>query len=90
MVYDDYLNWIRVHANTEKEDDFRGIFGLGEKANFDFFYKDGVYSMWSRDIPTPIENGKAPGKNMYGTHPYFMYKHKPNAWIGILYNLAAA
>ena len=46
--------------------------------------------MWSRDIPTPIENGKPPGNNMYGVHPYFMYKHRANAWVGIVYNLAAA
>lgn len=27
---------------------------------------------------------------MYGTHPYFMYKHKPGAWVGVLYKLAHA
>jgi hypothetical protein len=32
--------------------------------------------MWSRDIPTPDEDGKLPGKNMYGVHPFYMYKHK--------------
>jgi hypothetical protein len=57
MVYDDYLNWIRVHAVTEKEDDFRGIFGLGERASLDFFFKNGVYGMWSYDAASPIENG---------------------------------
>jgi len=78
LVYDDYLNWIKVHANTESGSNFRGIFGLGERANLDFFYKDGVYSLWSKDIPTPIETGKFPASNMYSTHPYFMYKHKSN------------
>ncbi len=90
MVYDDYLNWLRVHVVTPSRNDFKGIFGLGERANEDFFYKDGVYSLWSRDIPTPIENKHLPANNMYGTHPYFMYKHRTNAWVGILYNLAAA
>jgi len=40
---------------TEKDDNFRDIFGLGERASTDFFYQDGVYSMWTKDIPTPIE-----------------------------------
>lgn len=31
--------------------------------------------MWSKDIPTPIEDGKAPGKHMYGVHPFYMYKN---------------
>lgn len=53
---------------------FTGIFGLGERANKDFFFKDGVYSMWAKDIPTPIEDGKTPGNNLYGTHPFYMYK----------------
>lgn len=76
MVYDDYLNWLRVHVVTPSRNDFTGIFGLGERASEDFFYKDGVYSMWSKDIPTPIETSHLPASNMYGTHPYFMYRHK--------------
>ena len=90
MIYDDYLNWIKVHVVTETGDKFKGIFGLGERASFDFFYKDGVYSMWTRDVPTPIDFGTSPSSNMYGTHPYYMYKHKSNAWVGVLYKLAAA
>ena len=79
-----------MHVVTEQGDKFRGIFGLGERASFDFFIKDGVYSLWSKDIPTPIDQGKFPAANMYGVHPYFMYKHKAGSWVGILYNLAAA
>lgn len=33
--------------------------------------------MWTKDIPTPIEDGKAPGKEMYGVHPFYMYKRNP-------------
>ena len=90
MVFDSYLNWINVQAQLETGDKFTGVFGLGERANKDFFYKDGVYSMWARDQPTPDETGTLPGSNMYGTHPYFMYKHKTNAWVGVLYKLAHA
>jgi len=35
MVYDDYLNWVKMHVNTESGDKFRGIFGLGDKASYD-------------------------------------------------------
>lgn len=90
LVYDDYLNWVKMHVVTEQGDKFRGIFGLGERANFDYFIQDGVYSLWAKDIPTPIDQGKFPAGNMYGVHPYFMYKHKVGSWVGILYNLAAA
>jgi hypothetical protein len=90
MVYDNYLNWIKTRAFTEQGDKFKGIFGIGERANFDFFYKDGVYSLWTRDVTTPIDYGNLPGSNMYGTHPCYMYKHNPNQWVGVLHKLAAA
>lgn len=47
MIYDQFLNWINVELKTQKGDDFTGIFGLGERANTDFFYQDGVYTMWA-------------------------------------------
>ena len=50
--------------------------GLGEKATMDLFYPDGVYSMWSLDTANPIENGKVPGNNLYGTHPFYMFRTK--------------
>lgn len=49
MIYDQYLNMIKATAITESGDNFQGVFGLGERANKDFFYKDGVYSMHARD-----------------------------------------
>lgn len=89
MLFDDYLNWINVKV-TSQDPDFKGVFGLGERATEDIFMKDGVYSMWARDSLTPDENGKPPGNNMYGTHPFFMYKYKSNNWVGVLYKLANA
>ena len=89
MVFDDYLNWINVKV-TSQDPDFKGVFGLGERAAEDIFLKDGVYSMWARDSLTPDESGKPPGNNMYGTHPFFMYKYKSNNWVGVLYKLANA
>ena len=90
LVFDQYFNQINIQAQSEAGDNFRGITGLGERANKDFFLKDGVYSMWSRDIPTPDETGTLPGNNMYGTHPFFMYRHKATAWVGVFYKLAHA
>lgn len=49
MLFDSYLNWINVRVYTPQGDQFTGIFGLGERVNKDFFFKDGVYSMWTRD-----------------------------------------
>jgi hypothetical protein len=75
LLYDEYLNWINVTINTtDTGDNFKGVFGLGERANKDFFFKDGVYSMWTRDSLTPDENGELPGNNMYGVHPIYMFK----------------
>lgn len=49
--------------------------GLGERVSSDLFYDDGVYSIWNRDAGTPPDNGRPPGKNVYGTHPFFMYQN---------------
>jgi hypothetical protein len=71
-------------------DKFKGVFGLGERANKDFFYKDGVYGMWTRDSLTPDETGTLPGNNMYGVHPIYMFKHNKAAWVGAFYKNANA
>ena len=89
MLFDEYFNQINVKVQSQ-DPDFKGVFGLGERANNDFFFKDGVYGLWSRDIPTPTETGKLPGANMYGVHPFYMYKFKSNNWVGVLYKLAHA
>jgi len=49
------------------------IFGLGERVG-NFFLDEGVYTLWARDEPSPIENGKRPGKNIYGVHPAYFTK----------------
>jgi alpha-glucosidase/lysosomal alpha-glucosidase len=64
--------------------------GLGEKAMEGLFFPDGVYSMWALDTANPIEDGKVPGKNMYSTHPFYMFKTAASTWTGVFTNLAAA
>lgn len=74
MQLGEYVNQIDGTVITAKGEEFKGIMGLWEQTGSDLFLKDGVYTLWSRDIPNPIEDGKAPGKNLYGTHPFFMAK----------------
>lgn len=96
MVLSEYLNFMSVTVNTDK--DFRtGVLGLTERVSGDLFLGDGVYSLWARDQPDPVETGKSPGNNMYGTHPFYMGKAPVDAtsgvstgWFGVFANNAAA
>lgn len=91
LLFDEYLNWVNMKAYAQpstSEDTFRGVFGLSERASKDFFYKSGVYSLFAKDIDNPQENGKLPGKNTYGVHPFYMFKHSTDSWIGVYHNLA--
>jgi len=97
MILGQYINYIDATvftppANDNSDAPFKGIMGLFERTGSDLFLDDGVYSLWSRDQPNPIEDGKAPGKNLYGTHPFFMGRgmHEAGVWFGIFTNLAAA
>ena len=64
--------------------------GLGGRVQDNLFYADGVYSIWNRDAGLPPDDGELPGKNIYGTHPFFMYKNNNNAWVGVFTKVAAA
>ena len=77
---------------TTEGDDFTGIIGLGERVTTNLFYDDddGVYSAWARDAAMPIEDGRPPGKNVYGVHPFYMFRNDINSWAGVFTNLAAA
>ncbi len=49
MLFDSYYNQINVGLKVPAGDQFKGIWGLGERAYANFFYEDGVYTMWARD-----------------------------------------
>jgi alpha-glucosidase (family GH31 glycosyl hydrolase) len=72
----------------------KGLIGLFEQISDNLFLKDGIYSLWSRDQPDPMQTGTLPSSNMYGTHPLLMSQGKINnaksAWNVVFYNLAAA
>lgn len=60
--------------------------GLGERAG-SFFYtdeSDGVHTSNAYDQPNPIDDGKPPGKNLYGSQPYYAYQSQHKDFIGIL------
>ena len=93
LIFDEYMNWINVTANAmpaASEDKFRGIVGLGERASKQMFYKTGVYSLWNKDIGNPEEDGRLPGKETYGVHPFYMFKHNSSSWVGVFHNTAQA
>ncbi len=64
--------------------------GLGERASKDMFLKTGVYPVWNADVDNPTDDGVLPGKQTYGTHPFYMFKHAKNSWVGVYHNLAQA
>jgi lysosomal alpha-glucosidase len=72
-------------VNTNKR-----IHGFGERVSPDFFLKEGIYTTWARDIPSPVEDGKWPGNNDYGTHPVFFtkanFKNKSDPSFYSVYN----
>ena len=77
-----------TYADTPES--YKGVMGLSEQVSSDLFLPDGVFSLWSRDQPDPVQTGKFPSSNMYGTHPVYFAKAQPQAWYGVFTNLAAA
>jgi|TARA_B110000285_G_C15131559_1_gene623918 hypothetical protein len=91
----EYLNVINGVAHTYPDstaepDAFKGVMGILEQTSKDLFLKDGVYSLWSLDTANPVQTTKAPGANLYGTHPFIMAKATDSTWFGQFTNLAAA
>lgn len=74
-----------MQANTLSGSNFRGIMGLGERSQRELFFDDGIYSIWTVDEPTKLEDGYPPGKQSYGAHPFFMYQHTPEHWVGVFF-----
>lgn len=49
-----------------------------------------MYTIWGRDQGTPNEDGKPPSKGMYGTHPFYMFRHDAYSYVGVFTKLAHA
>jgi len=66
------------------------IFGLGERVG-DLLLSEGVYTIWTRDEPSPVDEGKRPGGNIYGAHPvYFTQMQSSNEFFAVFDNNAGA
>jgi alpha-glucosidase (family GH31 glycosyl hydrolase) len=89
LVLKEHFNYISTQVHT-KQDNFKGIMGLAERTVSDLFLPDGIYTLWSRDAANPVEDGRLPGKNLYGVHPFYMAKATDDRWFGVYTNLAAA
>lgn len=85
FVYSEYYK-----KTTANIDSTGNIFGLGERVG-EFFLDQGVYTLWNRDEPSPVEDGERPGKNIYGTHPiYFTQMTSKTKFFGVFDHNAGA
>jgi alpha-glucosidase (family GH31 glycosyl hydrolase) len=90
FVYDSYLNWVGMRAlSTLKDSKFRGVMGLGERSSSKLFFDDGIYSMNAYDQSTSEDTGSG-GKQTYGVHPFFMFQHSADKWVGVFSKQAHA
>jgi alpha-glucosidase (family GH31 glycosyl hydrolase) len=85
FVYSKYFIKIQAKINSNGK-----IFGLGERVG-NFFLEEGVYTLWSRNATTSIEDDVSPGKNIYGTHPvYFTQKSSDTKFFAVYEHNAGA
>jgi len=85
-----YLNTWEGHFNTRPSPNFNGIMGLPDQTNGDLFLGTGTYSLWNREAAEPVETGKYPSENTYGSVPFVMGAATANVWFGLYSNVAAA
>ena len=88
MLFDDWLITVNATAFTTSGDNFRGIWGIGERIT-NFFYQDGVYTTLARDNGNPWDNGTPPGNGEYGVHPIYWGKNDQSKYFAV-FNLNAA
>ncbi|CAD8093798.1 unnamed protein product [Paramecium sonneborni] len=48
------------------------MWGLGERNQVGFRFKQGNYTLYARDEPNIIEDGQRPGKHVYSSHPVLL------------------
>ena len=61
------------------------LYGLGERAGRAHLKDQDnfVHTLWPYDAPNPIDDGKPPGKNMYGYHPVYYYQANTTDWMAV-------
>lgn len=102
IYFDEYLNAMNGLFRTNNEGHQNGIMGLGDRIistekddNFanNLFLQDGIYSLWNRDVPDPIEKMKEKGasSNLEGSHPFFLFRtNGDELFYGLYSNVANA
>jgi hypothetical protein len=59
------------------------LMGLGERAGSLFYTEDGIHSRYTFDQANPIDDGKPPGRNLYGFQPIYYYQSVTTDWVGV-------
>jgi len=90
MMLNQYLNSWEGTAELRRTPDFQGLMGLPDQTSTDLFLGDGTYSLWNREAADPVETGKYPTENTYGSVPFVMGAASNHTWVGIYSNVAAA
>eukprot|EP00117_Sycon_ciliatum_P005047 scpid16314/ scgid9155/ Sucrase-isomaltase, intestinal; Sucrase; Isomaltase len=84
LLFSDYFLSLETQVNTNGK-----LYGIGERIA-DFYIPEGIYTSWAKDQTDPPEDGKRPGKNIYGTHPvYFTRSTTGNQYHWGMFNLNA-
>lgn len=77
LTFSKYFLSLETQVNTNQK-----MYGFGERVT-DFFVQPGIYTSWAKDQTDPVDDGKRPGKNIYGTHPVYFTQSttgKKNHW----------
>jgi alpha-glucosidase (family GH31 glycosyl hydrolase) len=57
----------------------QAFFGLGERVTTDFFLcpdrQDCWYTLWGKDVASPVDDGTGGCKGDYGQQPFYMYQY---------------
>ena len=88
----DPLFGMQAATVMQDKNNFHGIMGLSDQVRDNLFLQDGIYTLWNRNANSPQADGKLPGKNMYGSSPFYMGKANDpkGSWFGVYHNIAAA
>lgn len=91
MLLNQHLNMWEGTAHT-RETNFQGLMGLSDQTATDLFLGNGTYTLWNRGSPDPVETGKYPSENTYGSHPFVMGAANDvnKSWFGVYSNVANA
>lgn len=52
------------------------FFGLGERNAKGFRFREGTYTLWAKDVPELLEDGRPPGKGVYSSQPVYLMREK--------------